>query len=370
MRSQHPNLFTCRGILDTLAQTGTAKTTRQVISPTIIVKGNGSEVENKKRQLSRAKRKMISQKLMLCLIDVAISKKEPERIQIYWNTYHCQNDVIQSGGRIYGDYCKNRFCTVCSGIRKAEIINKYLPVIQTWPDPHFVTLTAKAVPAKSLKRRISDMLRGFRILTERYKKQDQRGKGYKIIGIKSLECNFNPKAKTYNPHLHLIVATEDMANMIVSDWLKLCTKNFSEPYFKFANRKGQYVRPVEDRERDLIEIVKYGAKVFTDPTMKKKSQGTTPKEKVTPYIYASAMDNIIVAMSGHRVFDRFGFDLPKMGTDTPRGKSTTLNDYTALKYNSHLFDWIDSETERALSGYVPSSILRAILDNNIDKELE
>ena len=296
------------------------------------------------------------------LIDVAISKGGLERIQPYWNTYHCQNRVISSGDKLYGDYCKSRFCTVCSGNRKAEIINKYLPVIQTWDDPHFVTLTAKAVPARSLNKRMSDMLRGFRILIERYKKQSQRGTGTKLIGIKSLECNFNPVAKTYNPHFHVIVASGEMAEMLVRDWLTLMTD-------KFAKEWAQNIRPVEDMERDLIEIVKYGTKIFTDPTAPKKSKGKVPVKKITPYVYVSAIDNIIGAMSRHRVFDRFGFDLPK--TDhTPGGKCTKLTDYTELKYDSHLCDWMDSETEKLLSGFVPSPMLRAILESNIGAILE
>jgi len=210
---------------------------------------------------------------------------------------------------------------------------------------------------------MSDMLRGFRILLDRYKKQSQRGTGTKLIGIKSLECNFNPVERTYNPHFHVIVASGEMAERLVRDWLDLMTD-------KFAKKWAQRIRKAEDLEHDLIEMVKYAAKIFTDPTVQKKSKGKAPAKKVTPYVYVSAMDNIIVAMSGHRVFDRFGFDLPKTARRSPGGKQTKLKDYTELVYDSHLFDWMDSETEKALSGYVPSPILRAILENNIDKELE
>lgn len=341
--------------LNTLAQTGTRNWSTKVTKPVITVKGNGSDTENEKRQTKRAKSKMISQKLMLCLIDVAISKGERERTQPYWNTYHCQSRIISAGGRLYGDYCKNRFCTVCSGNRKAEIINKYLPEIQTWGDPHFVTLTAKAVAARSLNKRVADMLRGFRILTERYKKQYSRGTGSKLIGIKSLECNFNPERRTYNPHIHVIVATGEMADKLVTDWLGLMTD-------RFANRVAQNIRRVEDTERDLVEIIKYGTKIFTDPTMKKKA-------KASPYVYVSAFDNIIAAMNGHRIFDRFGFNLPKV-QKLPGGKRTRLTEYKELVYDPHLFDWMDSETEKLLSGYVPTRELVAIFESNIDTKLE
>ena len=64
--------------------------------------------------------------MALSLIDVAKENGDVEREKAYWNTYYCQNSVITANGRLYGKYCKNRFCTLCCSIRKAEIINKYL----------------------------------------------------------------------------------------------------------------------------------------------------------------------------------------------------------------------------------------------------
>ena len=56
--------------------------------------------------------------------------------------------------------------------------------------------------------------------------------------------------------------------------------------------------------RDLEEVIKYGSKIFTDPSMNKKAHS-----KISPYIYVAAFPNIIGAMSGHRIFERFGFNL-------------------------------------------------------------
>ncbi len=49
------------------------------------------------------------------------------------------------------------------------------------------------------------------------------------MGIKSLECNFNPITKKYNPHLHLIVASKEMADILIKEWLTLCTRQFASP---------------------------------------------------------------------------------------------------------------------------------------------
>ena len=69
-------------------------------------------------------------------------KKDSEQEKSYWNTYHCQNKIYTASGRLYGKYCKNRFSTLCCSIPKAQIIYKYLPVVRTWPEPYFFTLTA------------------------------------------------------------------------------------------------------------------------------------------------------------------------------------------------------------------------------------
>ena len=69
---------------------------------------------------------------------MAKRRKEVKREKVYWNTYHCQNRIIEIENPHYRDYCKNRFCTICAGIRKADIINKYYPVISKWSDLHFM----------------------------------------------------------------------------------------------------------------------------------------------------------------------------------------------------------------------------------------
>jgi hypothetical protein len=103
--------------------------------------------------MKRATKKTITQKLMLDLIDVAEGKRRnKEHIQAYWNTWHCQNILFTSEGRVYADYCKNRFCPVCCGIRKARLINQYLPVLKEWEDAHFLTLTLKSIPASQLEK--------------------------------------------------------------------------------------------------------------------------------------------------------------------------------------------------------------------------
>jgi len=63
--------------------------------------------------------------------------------------------------------------------------------------------------------------RAFRRIKARYKKRYQRGKSPKLIGIKSLECNFNPTKRTYITHYHFIVPDWKTAILLKREWMKI-----------------------------------------------------------------------------------------------------------------------------------------------------
>lgn len=345
-----------RGLLDTLAQRRTASSAYSQKLP-VLIQGQGSDLHNTGALLGRAKRKTITQATVLSLIDVAQKKNKPDRVKAYWNTYYCQNRILTSEGRLYAKYCKNRFCTLCLSIRKATIINKYLPVLETWEDPHFVTLTIKAIPAKELPRYFKGMLGQLEKIINKQRKRWRRGKGIALEGLRSLECNFNPQRRTYNPHFHILVRNKEMAEILKREWLTRIPK-------RHANEQAQKVRKVENKERDLIELVKYGSKIFTEPDLKKKASG-----KVSPFVYASALDNILTAMEGRRIFDRFGFNLPRAEPTQAKAQnfSTTYEEWAFLPAQS---DWINEETGETLSGFQLSTELREIINKNVDTELQ
>ena len=149
-------------------------------------------------------------------------------------------------------------------IRKATIINKYLPVIHSWEEPYFLTLTVRSVPFQRLHDVMRSMIKGFMEITSTYRKRSQRGKGINLIGIRSLECNFNPKAKTYNPHFHIIVSNSKTAKIIKEEWLKRSKAGWTASWAQKSKR-------VYNSTTALIEIVKYGSKIFTEPDVNKKS---------------------------------------------------------------------------------------------------
>jgi hypothetical protein len=74
-------------------------------------------------------------------------------------------------------------------------------------------------------------------------------------------------------------------------------------------------------------------------------------------------------MQGHRVFERFGFNLPKK--NTPKGgKRTTVTEYEELIFDGTQFDWVNPGTGEIFTGYIPEPQLMEILENNIDREAQ
>jgi hypothetical protein len=323
----------------------------------ILLHGNGSDLNNPKAIERRARCKTITQALMLRLIDVATKRGATDRIKAYWNTYYCQNKITTANGKIHTTYCKNRFCSYCCGVRKADLIHNYLPIVQSWQEPYFLTLTVKAVPAYQLPATIKEMNRVFRLIKAKHYKRSQRGTGKELIGLKTLECNFSAKNKTYNPHLHLLVSSKATAVLLIKEWLAMWGS-------KFTHRDAQHYRKVGDREKDLIEVIKYEAKIFTEPDGK-RSRGKNGSAK----IYARALDNIYTAMKGLRIVDRFGFNLPK-GSKRKKVDSQLVDDYHKWTYHPKSRDWLSEEHESTLTGFTQPQQLIDILELNIDIDLE
>lgn len=343
-----------RGQFNTLAQSGTDHGNK----PSKIITGMGSDLTNTKAMKGRVKRKVITQKMALGLIDASAQAGDETRKKSYWNTYHCQNKVYTVDGKLYSRYCKNRHCTLCCSIRKAAIINSYLPTIQTWEEPYLVTLTVKSIPHNRLKPVMQSMVKELRRIIAKYRKQHQRGGNTKLVGVRSLESNFNPKSKKYNPHFHIIVANKAMADIITKEWLMRGKKGW-------VHEDAQNQMKVFNNVKALIEVVKYGSKICTEPDVDKKMK---VKGSNTGKVYIAALNNIFNAMKGMRIFERFGFDLP----DQPRPDTSTtaiVKDYCEWEFHPGYFDWINPENGYCLTDYSPPAGLVDLLENRMDTKL-
>lgn len=330
----------------TLAQSETSHAPNKAL----ILSGKGSDLSDKITAKRRAKRKVIGNKLSLHLIDIDKEKGKCKKSKTLWNTYHCQNRLYFSEGRTFGKYCKNRACPLCLSIRKATLINKYLPIIKVWKQPYYVVLTAKAVSAKHLAKRVAQMIDRFQRIKNRMKTRHARGKGPKLIGIRTIEANYNPIKKTYNPHFNFIVETKEMADLLTAEWLQMLTP-------KFANKKAQFSRSIENELQQLIEVIKYGSKIFTEPDLKKKGKDGK--------VYALALYNILSAFEGHRLFERFGFNGPKEKIEPNR--LSMVVDYEIYYYDISKADWINSVGKK-LTKYELDAQLDYLLNEGVERE--
>lgn len=325
-----------------------------------IIKGKGSDLADKKLQQNRGKKKMITHVIIRAMLEIAERKGNKRFIKSLWNAYYCLDKITTGNGRMYTTYyCKSRICTVCAGNRKADLINKYYPIIQKWEQPYFVTLTVKAIPAKNLNKWINEgMIRGLNRLIEKYRKRNLRGKGSKLIGIRTLECNFNSTKRTYNPHFHLIVANKEMAEILIDEWLQLWRSDNKV----YTVRKAQDMRPIKNLERDLVETIKYGTKIFSQPDPDKKK-----RIKGSERIYGAAIYNVLNAMKGRHLMEHFGFKLPVVKKE--KMDAITLTDSENWKYDPTKLDWGNEQTNEALMNFCPSEELIKI-SGDIDLDLE
>jgi hypothetical protein len=320
-----------------------------------VIQGEGTPLNNPKAVQRRAKTKAISQALNRALIEVAKEVGNKSMEKAYRNAWYCQSVILTANNRMYAPLCKQRSCTFCAGVRKAELINKYYPTIKHWRHVYFLTLTTPSVKAADIKKTFKKMHLIIRTLNAKYRKRVQRGTGNMVMGIRTLECNFNPTARTYNPHFHLLVNGEAAAELLRLEWMEAWKPTYLNPEAQFSKR-------IRKTERDLVEVIKYGAKIFTEPGKTKEEKKRRKGESV---IYARALHNIYSAMKGERLFDRFGFDLPK---NAPRRESklTEVEKVDAWKYKSRYRDWLHPEHKSTLTGYTTTFEEDLVLERKID----
>lgn len=237
--------------LDTLAQ--------------LTTEGDGGRSKFIKRQ--KAKAITLGQLFPLISLDSRLKKS-------YWRTYHCNNLILQEGYKMTTKYCNARWCTVCNRIRMAKMINAYSIPLLKLPNIYFVTLTTPNVKAEHLSDEINGMYKSWRAINQNVRKT------YKISikGMRKLECTYNPKTETYNPHFHIIISTKKAASRIIQLWLDR---------YPSASQKGQDMRPAIDGS--LIELFKY--------TVKGVHKGK---------YYAAALDQIYQSLEGKRTYQPFG----------------------------------------------------------------
>jgi plasmid rolling circle replication initiator protein Rep len=325
--------------LDTLAQLDSDQTKPSIEDDFLI---SSQDKTDTSVLYKRARAKYLTNAIVYRLADI-----ESPLNKSYWNTYHCASALVKTGDKVTGKYCKNRWCMVCNRIRTAKLINTYMPVVSEWSDKQFMTLTIPNVSAKELPLTIKSMTLAFvqikKILTNYHQRYDIQ----KPIGLRKLECTYNPKRNDYHPHFHLIVDSYFTAVQIQEQWLKK---------FPDANIQAQDIRPADDKS--CIELFKYFTKVMT----KHETSTGEKKQTIMPYV----LDTIFRAIKGVRTFQPFGFRIEcsesgessECEEDNP--KISRILDEIVYEWMQEFSDWIDQNTGETLSGYEPTEKMRNV----------
>jgi len=245
-----------------------------------------SESLLQKRQVRKAISYSIAEKLYKLYSPL---KKQYER------SLNCGQHVkVLSDGSTESWYCGKRWCTVCSAIKQAELIEAYLPSLQAMGEPYHVTLTIPAVKAEALKNTIHGMPKIFARI-----KDSGRKKNINLSGIRKIECNYNHEKETFNPHYHILVDGEIEALYLRSEWLKRV---------KGTDNKAQKIQVAD--KGTLKELFKYQSKVV-----------------VGKRFNAKATDTILQGMNGIRTIQPFGsVKKARVSFDSETGQVVTLSD--------------------------------------------
>ena len=289
----------------------------------------------------RAKSKYITLRLMkkMCALNSPLARG-------YQKTCACATVIDQKDGKMTSRYCGNRWCSVCNRIRSAQCISKYEPILKTWNDTQFVTLTVVNVEAKELLNTLTAMNANFRRVLDLMRKRK-----IPIKGIRKVEITYNESQNTYHPHFHVLVEGQHAANILHDEWLRL------NPTSKAI---AQRVMGVDCDDVDVFkEMFKYLTKLF-DKDKQGKYKEVNPK----------ALDIIFRVMKGRRTMQPFGFKAPILEeegaielTENTEAPSSEVKTWIWCET-----DWFDIETGEALANFrITRKIKRMLAETGLDE---
>lgn len=227
-----------------------------------------------KKWLKRSSRKYITNYLAATCLRNGSGKLD----KAYRNSFNCGNTIeVDADGHMRTYRCHTRWCLNCNALRTAKLITGYRPVIDSWSNPYFVTLTRPNCKGteKALQREVTELLQKFRTINQSYYYRKHRPEM-----IRKLEVTYNAKADTFHPHFHLIVDNASTAQWLVDEWLKLCPTAVPEAQCIEACTPGAE-----------MELFKYVTKLFS------VDDDGKPK-----FIRGDKLDAIFCALRGRRTY--------------------------------------------------------------------
>lgn len=187
-----------------------------------------------------------------------------------------QLEYLQDGEgnkKLYKTYfCRVRLCPMCQWRRSLKLfsqVSKITDYINQQNDNQvrylFITLTQKNCNGSELVQEINKINKSFSLLVDKTKRVQPASKFKKMLlgYIKSTEVTYNPKTKTYHPHLHCIFAVQgeyfNKANYInKNSWRAIWADLLKIDYLPQID--VQAIKPAR-QQKAVAELTKYPAKV-------------------------------------------------------------------------------------------------------------
>lgn len=175
--------------------------------------------------------------------------------------------------KLYKTYfCRVRLCPMCQWRRSLKLfsqVSKITDYINQQQNNQvrylFITLTQKNCSGSELVQEINKINKSFSLLVDKTKRVQPASKFKKMLlgYIKSTEVTYNPKTKTYHPHLHCIFAVQgeyfNKENYInKNSWRAIWADLLKVDYLPQIN--VQAIKPAR-QQKAVAELAKYPAKV-------------------------------------------------------------------------------------------------------------
>ncbi len=278
----------------------------------------------------RARSKYLSMPLAIRLAELRSPLEKS-----YRNSVYCASTLKQDGGKLRGRYCGNRWCLVCSRVRTARAINKYKPILDTWTDAQFVTLTVRNVPGDQLSQTLDQMVKTSAVIRRAITRTDKLS----FEALRKLECTHNYHQDSYHPHYHAIVNGREQALALRDRWLAAWGDK--------ADAQAQDVRPCTPGS--ALELFKYATKLASSSGGRKQ------------YMSPEALDVIFQSLRGRRIWQPVGFTAPAtvdeeaaVGTDGTTEALSPAADGAEWSWEQDQHDWINHHTGELLTGWTPN----------------
>lgn len=305
----------------------------------------GTTQEEKRKNLEkRARAKFITN-----IVATPLSRLRSPLEKAYKLTERCSGELTEVPGKLTGLYCGCRWCLVCSRIRTARLITGYMPAIEQMGDKWFLTLSRPNVVGAVLEDEIQYYLRTAALI-QRHLREKRK---LQYSSLRKIECTYNEEANTYHPHFHFIFDDFQAADLFLQEWLARNPTALLD--------KGNQLKKADNKS--VMELFKY----FTKVVSKTKSKAKNGTSSADYRIHLAALDTMFVAMRAVRTFQPCGVIKAvseeietEIALESGRAE---VNFWKWLKY-----DWVNIDTERTLTGYVPAPGIQDIQNHLVYPE--